>query len=161
MGSFAPGYASPLNVLIIRSQALLLSILTTAVPTLLPCLSFSRVQAKTSLYLLINSTKCFSVTVFGKFSMMITSLPSDEANKSPFTSVTTQGAVELVIPSPADTLVAAVDVLPLFDLAKVFSLCHFGNDAVTQLAESGGKDSCGLKIRLLLDNFLPWSSNRR
>ena len=61
--------------------------------------------------------------------------------------------MELLIPSPADTLVAAVDVLPLFDLAEVFSLCHFGNDAVTQLAESGGKASCGCIRRMIIINY--------
>ena len=61
--------------------------------------------------------------------------------------------MKLVIPSPADTLVAAVDVLPLFDLAEVFSLCHFGNDAVTQLAESGGKDSCGCIRKMIIINY--------
>ena len=61
--------------------------------------------------------------------------------------------MELVIPSPADTLEAAVDVLPMFDLAEVFSLRHFGNDAVTQLAESGGKDSCGCIRKMIIINY--------
>ena len=60
--------------------------------------------------------------------------------------------MELGIPSSGATFVAALDVLPLFELAEVFFLFHFGNDAVAQLADSGGKDSCFYTRRMIIIN---------
>lgn len=60
--------------------------------------------------------------------------------------------MELGIPSSGATFVAALDVLPFFELAEVFFLFHFGNDAVAQLADSGGKDSCFYIRRMIIIN---------